>query len=122
MAVVPLLEVSVEAVEDARLLRVRGEVDLCSVDALRPHLDMAERDGVTTLLDLSAVTFMDSSGLHLLVDAWKRACLEGWPLFIVRPSPQVLRLLQVTCMDEVLPLVLDDGSPASATETSPQLG
>jgi anti-anti-sigma factor len=112
---VPLLEVTTEAVEDARVLRVRGEVDLCSVDDLRAHLELAERDGVPTHLDLSAVTFMDSSGLHLLVDSWKRARVEGWQLAIVHPSPQVLRLLQVTCLDEVLPLVLDDGPHASET-------
>jgi anti-anti-sigma factor len=65
------LPVTVEPVEEARLIRVAGEIDYGNADHLRRHLDDARLEGDTTLLDLAKVEFMDSAGLEvlLLVDA-----------------------------------------------------
>lgn len=69
MSSLPVFSVSVEPLDDACVVRAVGEIDMSTVGRLRAPLEAARADGVTTLLDLSGVSFIDSSGLHLLLDA-----------------------------------------------------
>jgi anti-anti-sigma factor len=101
MSMLPLLEVVVEPLEDGRLIRARGELDMSSVDALRGPLAAARDAGATTVVDMSGVEFIDSSGLHLILDAALDAETDGSALSF-RPSRQVLRILEVTGTLEVL--------------------
>jgi anti-anti-sigma factor len=91
----PLL-ISVENISSGRTLIVRGEVDLATAAQLREavlrHLPAAR----SLRLDLSGVTFMDSSGLHVLIASQRRAAQLGNQLVIYRVSPAVERLLQVS--------------------------
>jgi anti-anti-sigma factor len=105
MASPDLLRVTVEALEDARLIRAAGEVDVCTVAKLRRELDAARDEGSTALLDLSDVTFMDSTGLHLLLQASRESAETDWAFFILRPSDVVQRLIQVSRTADLLTLV-----------------
>jgi anti-sigma B factor antagonist len=100
-----LLRVTVQPLEDARVIRAAGELDMSSVPALEHELDAARAEAVTALLDLSEVTFIDSSGLHLLLDASRKAGSNGGSFFIVRPSPAVRRLIELTRTRDLLALV-----------------
>jgi anti-sigma B factor antagonist len=100
-----LLRVTVEPLEDARLIRAAGELDMSSTPALRHELDMARNEAVTALLDMSEVTFIDSTGLHLLIEASRRADRTDWSFFIVRPSTVVNRLIEVSCTRDLVALV-----------------
>ena len=91
----PILEVVVEQLEDGPLIRVRGEVDLSTVGELRGPLAAAREQGAATLVDLSGVTFMDSSGLHLMLKTALDAEPDGW-LLSFRLSREVRRLLEVS--------------------------
>jgi anti-anti-sigma factor len=53
-------------------------------------------------LDLGDVTFMDSSGLHVLLATTRRASLVGADLRLVRVSARVRRLLELTGTEAVL--------------------
>jgi anti-sigma B factor antagonist len=106
-----ILEVAVEKLEDGRVIRARGEVDLSSVDALRGAIAAARRERVATLVDLAEVGFMDSTGLHLLLDTALDAKEDGWSVSF-RPSRQVMRLLEVTGTVDVLRLASADSSTA----------
>jgi anti-sigma B factor antagonist len=100
-----LLRVTVEPVEDARLIRAAGELDMSSAPALRHELEAARVEGVTALLDMAEVTFIDSTGLHLLLDASRSADGNDWTFFIVRPSAAVQRLIDVSGTRDLLALV-----------------
>jgi anti-sigma B factor antagonist len=95
MSSAPILEVTVESRDGGCLIRARGEIDMSSVDALRHPLESARKAGAATVVDLIDVGFMDSSGLHLLLNAALDAEADGWSLSF-RPSPQVHRVLEVT--------------------------
>ena len=110
----PILEVSVENLDDGRVIRVRGEVDLSSIEVLRGPLAAARRERVATLVDLAEVGFMDSTGLHLLLDAALDAAHDNWSLSF-RPSRQVMRLLEVTGTVDAVRLVPAD----STTDADP---
>jgi anti-sigma B factor antagonist len=95
MSSVPILEVVTEPDGDGWVIRARGEVDMSSVELLRVKLDAAREARAETLVDLSGVSFMDSSGLHAVLEAAMDAEGDGWSLSF-RPSRQVKRLLEVT--------------------------
>ena len=97
-----LLRVTVDPVEDACLIRAAGEIDLSSVGALRRELDAARMEAVTVLLDLSDVTFIDSSGLYLLLQASHSSAISDWAFFVLRPSEAVLRLIELSGTADLL--------------------
>lgn len=96
MPVPDLLRVTAEPLEDARLVRAAGEIDVSTIPALRSELERARHDGGTVLLDLSDITFMDSSGLHLLLELSQSSAVSDWAFFVVRPSKVVQRLIEVS--------------------------
>ena len=100
-----LLRVTVEPLENARLIRAAGELDMSSAPALRHELDVARDEAVTALLDMAEVTFIDSTGLHLLLDASRSGDGTDWSFFIVRPSAAVQRLIDVSGTGDLLALV-----------------
>ena len=67
MSPVPLFRVTVEPLEETCLIRARGELDRSTADRLSSALDAARADGVTAMLDLSAVSFIDTAGLRVLL-------------------------------------------------------
>jgi anti-sigma B factor antagonist len=90
-----------------------GEVDLTSAPLLRDELLRQLRSGARVRLHLAGVTFMDSSGLHVLLSTQRRASLLGAAFEVVDLSPPVRRLLQVSGVERIL-TVAAEPSTASA--------
>jgi len=105
-----LLRVTTEELEHARVIRPAGEVELNTARVLRHELDTARNEAATTLLDLSDVTFMDSTGLQLLLEASRRSAESEWIFLMVRPSEPVRRLIELSRTEDLLTLV--DAPPA----------
>ena len=97
--------VTVEPLEDACVIRATGELQAGAASRLRSPLEAARHDRVTTLLDLSGVSFIDSAGLRVLLEAARATDLDEWAWFIVRPSDPVLRLVELSGTAPRLPLV-----------------
>ena len=88
------LQIKVERSTDPPVVRLAGEIDMETAPEVQQTLDeLIESDGLFEL-DLAAVTFIDSSGLHLLLDAANR--LNGSdPLTLISVPPRVLRLMEI---------------------------
>jgi anti-sigma B factor antagonist len=85
-------------------ISLRGELDLGSA----PQLERALADaGEGALLDLRGLTFMDSTGLHTLLNQSEYARVNRHNLAVVRGTDAIERLLKLTRVDEVLVLVDD---------------
>jgi len=82
---------------------VTGEVDLDTAPTVRDEILRHLHSGANVHLDLGQVTFMDSSGLHVLLATTRRASLVGAELQLVRVSPRLKRLLELPGTDAVLP-------------------
>ncbi|WP_193606720.1 STAS domain-containing protein [Nocardioides lijunqiniae] len=105
------LEVVVEDHGRHHVVLLRGEVDMASVGDVRTCLRELMLAGHTdVLIDLRGVTFMDSTGLGILVAARKQARVFRGSLGLVAPSPPVARVLSLTSLDRVFPCfaTLDD--------------
>jgi anti-sigma B factor antagonist len=83
-------------------LQLRGEIDAHSVAVLARHLDPLPGTSVDVVIDLSAVGFVDSSGLRVLVEAHQRAEAEKRRLVLSGSSRPVLRLLEISGLMEYL--------------------
>lgn len=95
------IQVNLSHVDGLALTTVRGELDLASADELNAVLDnVASEEPV--ILDLSAVEFMDSSGLAVLLRQSMRRREAGGALHIRQPSAPVLRLLEFCCLEHLL--------------------
>jgi anti-anti-sigma factor len=73
---------------------VEGELDLSVADRLQAVIDGAGSE--STLIDLSGCTFIDSTGLAVILRANQRRDGDGGRLVLHSPSEQVLRVFQVT--------------------------
>lgn len=76
-------------------LVAEGEIDASTAPELADRLDPLPGDGELRL-DMSAVEFMDSSGLRILIDAHQRAEAADRRLVIVSPSSAVARVIEIT--------------------------
>ncbi|MFJ7243028.1 STAS domain-containing protein [Kitasatospora sp. NPDC098652] len=77
-------------------VRVSGEIDLDSAPDLRRELSRALADHRQVVLDLSQVTFMDCSGLNVLMEARNQADRNGARLALRGITRPVARLLELT--------------------------
>lgn len=86
--------------EDPRRVVVRpsGEIDMMTAGTLREAIDDALREYAPgeIVVDMSGVTFMDSSGINVLFHSQTHAARRGCGLFISDPPDVVRRVLRVT--------------------------
>ena len=92
----PLVAISRAERDDALVLVPEGEIDLASAGALDAELRLAEQSHAVVVLDLSELTFMDSTGLHMLIEADQRMRDRGGRLVIIPGAAQIQRLLKLT--------------------------
>ena len=104
-----------------RVVVLTGEVDLAAASPVRVCLRDLMVDGAThVLVDLRAVTFMDSTGLGVLVAARKQARVFRGSFGLVAPSPPVARVLSLTALDKFLPCFASVAD-ASLADPTPEL-
>ncbi len=104
-------EIHSELRSDGGRLILTGELDIATTpqveDAVRVMLAHRVR---RLVVDLSGLTFIDSSGLRMLIILSDRAGAEDWALGLIRPSEPSLAVFQITGADENLPFIEEPGS------------
>jgi anti-sigma B factor antagonist len=84
---------------------VDGEIDVAVAGVLAEELEATIDDcSPAMLVDLTNVTFMDSSALSTLIRVHKYAGSHGGGIRLVGPNARVSRLLEITHLDHVLPV------------------
>jgi anti-sigma B factor antagonist len=90
-----------------------GELDLSTVAKVQEELRRVEASSPAMLVvDLSKLTFLDSTGLRCIVTADERARAEGRRIVIVRGPDAVQRVFAITRLEERLEMVDDVDSVA----------
>ncbi|MFI0999493.1 STAS domain-containing protein [Streptomyces galbus] len=98
------LTVSRRSRDGVLIVAAHGEIDLTSCAPLAQALAVPrEATAPRTVVDLSGVTFMDSTGINLLIGADQAARgAQGW-LRLAAPTEAVLRTMQLVGLDSVIP-------------------
>jgi anti-anti-sigma factor len=98
------------------VLRVEGEVDVSNAAALGTNLrQLVETDHV--VVDLTGVSFMDSSGVSALIAATKHAANSGTSLRVAGATRAVMRTLQIVGVDTYLGHEESVADAIAATQT-----
>jgi anti-sigma B factor antagonist len=91
---------------DRYIVRLLGELDCAGAGEVEMALVLAEKTGAhRILLDIDELTFIDSTGLAVLMRAKHRADVNGERLRITRGTGQVADMLRLTALDLSLPFV-----------------
>jgi anti-sigma B factor antagonist len=89
---------------DSVVVAAGGELDLATSDVLRDALQELRDSGWRNFaLDLRDVTFMDSAGVHAVVELLDAARRDGGEVAVVRSSPAVDRLFALVDLAALLP-------------------
>jgi anti-sigma B factor antagonist len=86
------------------VLRLAGEADLTTRALAEVLTAEAAKKPRLFLVDMSGLTFIDSAALHEIVRAHRKLRADGCLLALVSPSPIVARILQLSGLDQVLPI------------------
>jgi anti-sigma B factor antagonist len=92
-------------------VRVHGDLDMNGVFRLEPALDALgdDLDETHVRIDLRPATFIDSSGMGLLVNAYERLAQHGAEVSFIPGSPEVMRPFELSGLTGSLPFGERDG-------------
>jgi anti-anti-sigma factor len=110
IASVTVTILEVESEERAGLVHValRGELDLSTVAKVQEELERVEADGPpVVVLDLSRLSFLDSTGLRCVITAAERARDAERRFVVVRGPDPVQRVFSITRLEDRLEMVDD---------------
>ena len=86
-------------IDDCAFISLSGEIDLASSDQVRTLLMDIVIKMPLTIVDLSAVEAIDSSGVANLLDGAQTAKKRGHKFELASPSPKVMRVLELAQLD-----------------------
>jgi anti-anti-sigma factor len=90
--------------EGQAVVSPRGELDMATVGAVEQELKQLRGTGVDAIvLDLGGLTFMDSSGLHLIMRWANEASKDGFAFEVEPGPPTVQRIFELAAIEKTLP-------------------
>jgi anti-anti-sigma factor len=107
----------VERIADGRrVIALCGELDLSNAALLEERL----AGKIDTVLDLSGLSFIDSSGISVLITTAQRARSQAWTFSAQNAQPAVLRVIKLVGIDQHLGLGSPNGAASHPDEDSHQ--
>ena len=102
-------------------IRVRGEIDHHTAASIRQGIDatLFEKRPKTLILDLSAVGFMDSSGLGLIMGRYSVMKELGGEMTVWNPSPETRAILTLAGMERLVKIAYPEGGEPPAPQSRP---
>ncbi len=122
--VVPHFELAEESPgEGAHIIRVRGEIHVSTAPEFAQRLSAAIDSGKTAIvLDMSGVEFIDSTGLSVLLNGLRLVTQMHGRMAIVCANPTVLRLFQITSLDDTFDIFPDRAKAIAHVTQEPPAG
>ena len=100
-----LMDIDVRDTGSITIVAPRGDIDMAVSDDLRARLTtLGDRGRIRLVLDLGAVTYIDSAGLGALISAMKHARAAGGDIRVCALASDVRALFEMTRLDKVVSL------------------
>ncbi|GFZ30936.1 anti-sigma F factor antagonist [Clostridium zeae] len=98
------MDLNFKKVEDNLIVALTGELDHHSAEEIRVKVDdRIDRDGVKSLVfDFSRVTFMDSSGIGMVIGRYKRLSMRNGKVSVVAANKNVKRVFELSGMFKII--------------------
>ena len=100
------VRIAVSRLNDATTVHLEGELDLTGQERVRESvLEAVRHRPARLILDLSRLSFLDSSGVHVLLEATQQSAEQETSLIIVPGPPPVQRPFEILGLTDALPFV-----------------
>ncbi|MGE5654088.1 MAG: anti-sigma F factor antagonist [Bacillota bacterium] len=98
------MEVNTERVGQSLLVRINGELDHHTADQVRNIIDyeLDKEIAKNVVLNLKGLTFMDSSGLGVIMGRYRRVTQNGGKLVACQINPQIRRVFDLSGLPRIL--------------------
>jgi anti-sigma B factor antagonist len=101
-----IFDVQSRRIPGAAVVAAEGELDLATAPVLLEEaLRLISRGHDRLVIDLSAVSFLDSSGINALVRIMRSARTSGGTVAIAAPPRPVAKVFELSGLDQVLPIL-----------------
>ena len=88
---------------------IEGEIDTYTAPILREELEAIHiKENLLVVLDLSKVTYIDSTGLGVFIAFYKKVMKENGKFKLVRLSSRLLRLFEITGLSKLMDIETDE--------------
>lgn len=98
------MELELKQVRNTLIARIDGELDMLAADQIREDIDKKIDDSETRnlILNLEKVTFIDSSGLGMILGRYKKLKSKNGRMYIVGARPQVEKILYFSGINKLI--------------------
>ncbi|GGE34435.1 anti-sigma factor antagonist [Pullulanibacillus camelliae] len=92
-----------KAKDGGELLILKGELDAYTAPKLKETLlELVDIEGASVTLDLSDTNYMDSTGIGVIIAAYKKVCKNNGTLIVQGLTPRVERLFDITGLSDII--------------------
>jgi len=98
------MEIKIENIGTTLVVKPSGELDHHTAANLKEVLDreIDTHNIVNMILDFDKVTFMDSSGIGVIVGRYKQISARGGKVMVIRVNPQVDKIFEISGLKKIL--------------------
>jgi len=103
------MEIKSRIVNKTLYILLCGELDEYTAQNVRSNLDAlidTQKGYVQVVIDLSELTFMDSTGVGVLIGRYKKLREKNKPIFITNPSRVAERIFKMSGLYEIMPKIV----------------
>jgi len=98
-------EIRFEKTDDGCIIYATGEIDLSNSQELRKTILAALKTNQKVSVDLSSVSYIDSSGIASLVEGLQFSKSKGKDFCLCKPSKQVKAIMELARLDQVFTII-----------------
>ena len=103
------MNIKYENIDDCIYAELSGELDECSAEYVRISLDSLLKENLNAktklVLDFSKVSFMDSTGIGMLLGRYNKFSKQDIGIYIKNPTSYVNRIFEMTGIYQIIPKV-----------------
>ncbi len=104
---------------EAVVLSPSGEVDLGTAPALRSSLKAILEDGHNAIVDLGAITYIDSTGIKVVFDMHRLFLERGRRVVLAEPATVVRKVMEIVGLEKAVPVYASLDAALQSFHTSP---
>jgi len=103
------MEINLERIQNTLIVKLAGEIDHHSAADVRMAVDKELHFSPikNIVFDFDGVTFMDSSGIGMVIGRYKQARARGGKTLIIRAKPQVDKMLELSGIKKIIEINAD---------------
>ncbi|MBC3797195.1 STAS domain-containing protein [Acetobacterium tundrae] len=92
--------------EQATMISIKGEIDIYSIGKFRELIEKKiATQAPQIILDCTELSYMDSTGMGVLIELRNKAKEMGQKIIMMNPRPNIKKLLNITGVDKIIDII-----------------